>query len=326
MIAFGVSVTKPALYESFAKPGIRLAAEPDSELFAYNSIGSLFRSYNTILDQASGRDDIEALVLVHQDAEIVSHDFCAKVREALSDPEVALVGCGGAVGVDNIAWWAGSVTWASFTTHYEELGGGEVPGLTWLGVPSHARTGEVDTIDGFVIAMSPWAIRELRFDESLGALHGYDFDLCMQARDAGKKVVTTDFRVIHHHSLNLISDQEGWIAAHTRIADKWEGKVPDRRGEDWKRRARRAEAEAEIAQLHLQLAELLVTKLYTEHSAVLASKSMKLTAPFRWSTGLLRRLRQWARMFRWRRAVEAEDTSQDPRPGRPAVLDRESSV
>jgi hypothetical protein len=158
----------------------------------------------------------------------------------------------------------------------------------------------------------------------------------MQARDAGKKVVTTDFRVIHHHSLNLISDQEGWIAAHTRIAEKWEGKVPDRRGEDWKRRARRAEAEAEIAQLHLQLAELLVTKLYTEHSAVLASKSMKLTAPFRWSTGLVRRIRQWARMLRWRRAVEGEDTSKDPRPGRPAAakdprpgpatLDRESSV
>ena len=45
------------------------------------------------------------------------------------------------------------------------------------------------------MVLSPWAVRELRFDESLGKLHGYDFDICMQARAAGKKVVTADFRV-----------------------------------------------------------------------------------------------------------------------------------
>ena len=39
------------------------------------------------------------------------------------------------------------------------------------------------------MVLSPWAVRELRFDESLGKLHGYDFDICMQARAAGKKVV-----------------------------------------------------------------------------------------------------------------------------------------
>jgi GT2 family glycosyltransferase len=75
--------------------------------------------------------------------------------------------------------------------------------------------GEVDSIDGIVIVLSPWAVRELRFDESLGSLHGYDFDICMQARAAGKKVVTADFRAIHHHSLKLVSDPEGWIQTHT---------------------------------------------------------------------------------------------------------------
>ena len=116
----------------------------------------------------------------------------------------------------------------------------------------------METIDGFVIVFSPWAIENLRFDESLGRLHGYDLDLCLQARAAGKKVVTADFRVIHHHSLELIGDKEGWIAAHMQIAEKWEGPLPDHGGrENWKLRARRAEAEAAAARI--RLAEQIVT-------------------------------------------------------------------
>ena len=68
------------------------------------------------------------------------------------------------------------------------------------------------------MALSPWAMRNLRFDESLGRIHGYDFDICMQARTAGKKVVTADLQVVHHHSLRLIEDPETWIDAYMRVA------------------------------------------------------------------------------------------------------------
>src|SRR5215208_795819 len=251
MIAFGCSVTDPEVYERCAEPGLRLAAEPDSEILAHGSTGSVFRSYNMLMDRARKLDGLEALVLIHQDAEIIDPDFVKKIREAISDPEVAIVGCAGAIGVRNIAWWDGSVTWASFTHRYEELGGGEVPGLAWTPeeTPTYAGTGEVETVDGFVLGLTPWAIRELRFDESLGqAIHGYDFDLCLQAREKGKKVVTADLKVIHHHDLKLIRDVGNWIEAHVKVAEKWDGRMPlvGKEGdpEDWKARARRAEAQA----------------------------------------------------------------------------------
>ena len=95
--------------------------------------------------------------------------------------------------------------------------------------PPYARTGEVDTVDGFVLVLSPWAVRNVRFDESLGKLHGYDFDFCLQVREAGRKVVTADFRAIHHHSLELVSDPETWIDAHIRVAEKWDGRMPGHR-------------------------------------------------------------------------------------------------
>ena len=203
MIAFGCSITEPGLYERHAKPGIELAAETDSELLPIQASGSIFRSYNLILEKAAAFEDLEALVLVHQDAEILDPDFCAKLREALGDPQVGVVGCVGATGVRGIAWWEGSVSWGASAYRYGEAGGGalgasEPPSGPWNGeagswlpwrgdeLPARAGTVEVETVHGFVMALSPWAVRNVRFDESLGALDGYDFDFCLQVRAAGR--------------------------------------------------------------------------------------------------------------------------------------------
>jgi hypothetical protein len=120
VIVFGTAVTDPDAYDRYAVPGIQRAAEADSVVLAHQTAGSLFRNYNLLLDMATEHEDLEALVLVHQDAELDDPDFAAKVREALSDPDVAIIGCVGAVGVRSIAWWQGAVTWASVTHRYQE--------------------------------------------------------------------------------------------------------------------------------------------------------------------------------------------------------------
>jgi hypothetical protein len=260
VIAFATSITDPEAYERCAGPGLRLAAEPDSVLLPTAAAGSIFRSYNLILDRAAALEDLEALVIVHQDAEIVDPAFAATVRRALQDPDVGVVGAAGAIGVRSIAWWEGSTTWASFTHRYGELGGGEIQAFAWghEPLPAYAHTGEVDTVDGFVLCLSPWVVRNVRFDESLGQLHGYDLDFCLQVREVGRKVVTADLKVVHHHSLDLVSNPDTWIAAHIAIADKWEGRMPGigTGGGDWKARARYAEAAAEATHAVLRSTQL----------------------------------------------------------------------
>ena len=189
MIAFGSSITKPEVYRRCAEPGIRRAVEADSEILAMPSVGSIFHSYNELLERVSDRQDLDALVLVHQDAEIVDGDFCATVRRCLEDPEVGLIGCVGAIGVRSIAWWEASVTCASFINRYDEHGGGDLPSFSWAwsDAPAYARMGEVETLDGFVMVLSPWVVRNIRFDETLGAFHGYDLDLSRRcARPGGR--------------------------------------------------------------------------------------------------------------------------------------------
>jgi hypothetical protein len=296
VIAFGCSITSPETYDRFAGPGIERAREPESEVLAFQTAGSIFRSYNVILDAAGALENLEALVLVHQDAEIVDADFCKKLRSALADPDVAVVGCVGAIGARSIAWWEGSVTWGSFIHRYQELGGGDVPAFAWNGdnLPAYARTGKVDTVDGFVLGLSPWVVRNIRFDESLGALHGYDFDLCLQVREAGRKVMAVDFKAIHHHSLDLVGDPEGWVAAHMRVAEKWDGRMPNVGyvGGDWKHRARRAEAEAALAVAQAVSnglkGDAKALQLQREIDLMKNSIGWRMTAP-------LRRLNHWRR-------------------------------
>ena len=100
-----------------------------------------------------------------------------------------------------------------------------------------------------MLAFSPWAVRNVRFDESLGRFHGYDLDYCLQVREAGRKVVTADFRAIHHRQIEMLPDPEDWIGAHIAVAEKWDGRMPGVGWAPgtWRERALRAEAERDVA-------------------------------------------------------------------------------
>jgi hypothetical protein len=292
VIAFGASIQGAEAYARYAEPGIRLVAEPGSEVYAFASVEPLARTYNLILDAAAEREDLEALVLVHSHTEITDPQFCVKLRAALRDPAVAVVGSAGATGVRGIAWWEGRVVAGELQQRYGEFGSGQFPAYAWT--DTEAPPAEVEAVDGQLLVLSPWAVRNLRFDESLMLNHGFDVDFCLQARAAGRRVVVADLRAVYHRSVELVNDLDVWIAAHIQVADKWDetlyGTVA---GESaWKRRARRAEADRE-AQRAIAFSTSLkldarVLELERELEAKTGSLSWRLTAP-------LRALNRWRR-------------------------------
>jgi hypothetical protein len=281
MIAFGSTISEPEAYRRYAEPGIRLAAEPDSEVFAFAHVGSVPRSYNLLLDAAAAHDELEALVIVHPHAELADAGICGAVRAALSDPDVAVAGAVGASGVRSIAWWEGTVASARIRHGYVELGGGELPGFQWAD-PS-APHGEVDSVAGFLLVLSPWAVRNMRFDESIKVNYGFDYDFCRRVREAGRKVVTAELPVVYHHSLDLIGDLGLWIEGHIRAGERWDSGEPDEKA--WRARARRAEAEREAARAivysNMLIADARLDSRRRELQEVTGSLSWRITAPLR---------------------------------------------
>lgn len=285
MIAFGSAIQGAEAYRRFADPGVRFAAEPDSEMFAFAAVEPVSRTYNLIMEAAARRDDLEALVLIHPHAEIVDPQFAAKVRDALRDPDVGVVGCAGATGVRSIAWWEGAVTAAPGIQRYGEFGGGELPTFSWT-EPDRPPS-EVEVVDGQLLVLSPWAVRNLRFDESLLYSYGFDVDFCLQARGAGRKVVVADLRVVLHRSLELVKDLDVWSEAHMRVAEKWDQVLHDSVADEsgWRRRARYAEADREASRAFafsrsLKL-DARVLELEREFEDKIHSVSWRVTAPLR---------------------------------------------
>jgi hypothetical protein len=118
-------------------------------------------------------------------------------------------------------------------------------------------------------------------------LHGYDLDFALQVRAAGRKVITADFKIAHHHSLELVGDPETYATAHMKVAEKWAGRMPNvgMAPGDWKQRARRAEAEAAAARAQVLAAQLEAVARERQHQRQLeetvGSISWRITAPLR---------------------------------------------
>jgi hypothetical protein len=279
VIAFGSAIVDPDAYIRYARQGIQAAAEPGATVFAFEAVGGICRSNNLVLDAAARLEDLEALVLVDPHVELEDPQLCAKVRAAVRDPDVAVIGWMGATGVRSIAWWEGRISAGQVLVHFDEHGGGRLPACSWTTVD--APPGEVEAVDGRLIALSPWAVRNLRFDESLHLGFGYDVDYCRQVRAAGLRVVTADFRAVHHHALDLIKGRELWVEGHIAFAEKWE----DGSEQDWKARARRAEAERDAARTvsysSATRVDAEVKPLERELEAMTSSRSWRLTAPLR---------------------------------------------
>ena len=210
MIAFGCAVASEEEYSSYALPSIRRVREPDSPILVRRG-ASIQGAYNSILEELAELPELEAAVLLHQDVEILDQHLAPKIRGALQDRLVAVVGAIGAFGTSGLAWWEGRI-----------VGGVRAVGIR-PGDPDDGWSprGRVDAVDGLLMVLSPWAVRTLRFDEDFGSLfHGYDTDFCLQARARGRRVMVEDIEVAHHYRNDFFNPQT-WVQAEIALQRKW---------------------------------------------------------------------------------------------------------
>ena len=205
MIAFASCIGSPETYARHARRSIA-ALGGDDALVAEIETDAICSGYNEALDAFSGNEALEALVLLHEDLEIMDPELCEKLRRRLADPDVAVIGAIGAREVRSLCWWEGRPFGRIAETRGQiDHGGG-----------CH----DVEAVDGCFMALSPWAVRNLRFDERYGGFHGYDVDLCLEARAAGRRVLV-DQLSLHHHTRGGLGDERAFWEADATLRAKW---------------------------------------------------------------------------------------------------------
>src|SRR6185503_11814837 len=167
----------------------------------------LTAAYNAILDAHRGQD-LDAVILLHDDLDIVDAQAEEKFLRALAEPDVALAGVCGGKGDATLAWWTSETVGHQMTDS----------GMLDFGT----RTGDVAFIEGSIMVFSPWAVENLRFDERYPGFLGYD-DVCLTARAAGKRVVVADVDTHHHSTVGFKSKAiaAAWNVAEEIFQEKW---------------------------------------------------------------------------------------------------------
>lgn len=201
---------------------------PNRPLIALSNQTSIAQAYNTILDSfwCQYGSDLEAVLLLHTDLTITDPEGEAKIVAALQEPDVALVSIEGGDGDRGTEWWACNPIGHQYLDTMVIDFAGLIPGAE-SGPPERtkprARAGDVEVLEGSLLAFSPWAIRRLRFDEKCpAAFHGYD-EVCFQAGKLGKRCVVVDVET-HHHTNGAYKGAQSiddWRAANEWSRKKW---------------------------------------------------------------------------------------------------------
>ena len=211
MIVFGVCAGPGNRFETIAGPALAKCA-PDAEVIVLRDQPSIATAYNRILDASKNIRELEAVVLLHDDVELVDPHWQRKLLAAFTDEGSGVVGVIGASGRGGMAWF----------TRSDKHGA--------VGEPSRSydfghRTARVDVIDGLFIGLSPAASRTLRFDEtSYPPFHGYDADICARAGAAGHLVTLAPIDLVHHThgAFGTARSYTDWIKASLSWRLAWE--------------------------------------------------------------------------------------------------------
>jgi hypothetical protein len=212
LILYGICIGSESTYQAYAAAGLR-QVHATSRVLESRDNDSIFPAYNELLDRAREHADLEALVLLHEDLEIRDAAFEDNVRAQFVDRDVAILGTIGGRGPRSVRWSQSREVYGRQPDAFygpNDHGGGIV---------------EVDIVDGCILVLSPWAVRNLRFDEErFHGFHAYDADICMQARAAGRLVKVIELDTFHHTKGGLGVADLGAIREHQRADDAFRRK------------------------------------------------------------------------------------------------------
>ena len=184
MFAFGVCIGNEEKYRSTAEPALMRTVRSGDQIIEVRRQSSIHLAYNRIIDQVREQQNLEGLILLHEDLEIRDALFHSKVKSAFLGDKVGIVGSIGAVGVNSLAWWEGQIRGALSETRFRVVG--------------DLNNTEVEVVDGSLLCIAPWIVQQVHFDEThFSGFHGYDADICFSVRELGGRVIWTDLDLFH---------------------------------------------------------------------------------------------------------------------------------
>ncbi len=193
----------------------RLLAQVPHQIVVIRDARSLAEGYNRALGQA--RHDV--VVLAHDDVEIVSPDFAARLLRALGQHD--LVGVAGTRKLIGGAWHFAGHPHLAGQVGMPAADGGYV--VTLYDVAERETRG-LQALDGLLLATRRETALRLGFDDAtFDGWHLYDLDFSLRAAQQGLDCASCNDILLVHGSQG--SYDEHWLRYSQRFLDKHAGRV-----------------------------------------------------------------------------------------------------
>lgn len=204
---FGCCAGASGKFEDIALPAIA-RHHPGVPVLVRRGQRTIAAAYNSILDEAAVRFPGSAVVLLHDDTELLAPDLGVAIDRFADNPSIGVLGCVGGRHRSVMTWWRGERFGRAIDNQGDrDFGGG-----------FH----EVDTVDGLLLVLAPDVASVSRFDERrYRGFHGYDADICAQLRAQGRSIVVDDVRVKHHTKVDAYGNFTDFHHAALTWQLKW---------------------------------------------------------------------------------------------------------
>jgi len=211
---------RPERFEKVCANYHALLRDVPHEIVGINDARSLCEGYNRGIRRSSG----EILVLSHDDVEIMTPDFAAKLFAHLADHD--LVGIAGTTRLISGNWI--DAGWP----HLHGQIGSQIHKPGSLIVTAYQISGATvpgaQALDGAFLAMRREVFEQVQFDEkTFDGWHLYDLDFVFSAHLAGLRIAVCNDLCLIHNSIGAYAEK--WDYYVRRFVDKHRGRL--QRGE-----------------------------------------------------------------------------------------------
>lgn len=173
---------------------------------------SIFQAYNLGVERAQGKN----LLFMHDDITYLSTDWGSRILDCMSSDQV------GACAIAGFTYLKRAPSFYTIGHNCHRI---NIRHDNGNNMHDYDTRDEIVVFDGVWFCIKSQCFSQIRFDESFGGFHFYDFDISTQLITAGWKIVTAPGIDILHHSVGYWQTTD-WIEKAFRFYDKWKLQLP----------------------------------------------------------------------------------------------------
>ncbi len=181
-----------------------------------NADYSIFSAYN----KGYSLSQYPYLCFVHEDVMFKTFDWGNKLISHLKEENVGIIGVAGGCLASRIP-----SSWSSYQVKMNLIQAGNEP-VEHISKPNNYQfnRAEVVLLDGVFLATQRALFQLIKFDENFKGFHGYDYDICLQAKSHNlSNYVIYDLLIEHYsHGYHNTDYYKNLI----KVFKKWQGILP----------------------------------------------------------------------------------------------------